>query len=297
MKASRRGLIRGALIALFAPGAAKAASMVCGSPVEDLSPGWRQLMGRWDDLYAAQERLFEWNYELDVRQKALIELELGNSRVANELDRRERLLDLRERFGSEAVRTIDWPAVSEWKASRSPNPCRGVRPGARRHRRGRRRAEKSRFGVREVVGAVFGAEGAQAPEIATLWPGERQICAGVEHAPVSEIRVWARAPARVTGIDACRRGAIIACGQAVKAGVRPADSLPIPGRWRAYQAPEGVESVGEVPETGADGLLRAGNGVRTPFEGGRGRAQARQPHLGPTGGTVKVSVAAKPLVG
>lgn len=114
MAATRRGLVRGALIALFAPGAAKAASMVRGSPVEDLSPGWRQLMAEWANLHRAQERLFEWNYELDVRQKDLIELELGNSRVANELDRRERLLDLRERFGSAFVRTIDWREVSDW---------------------------------------------------------------------------------------------------------------------------------------------------------------------------------------
>ena len=99
------------------PAVAKAASnpitRLDANP-ENLSPGWRQLMAEWENLHRAQERLFEWNYALDVRQKDLIELELGNSRVANELDRRERLLDLRERFGSEAVRTIDWREVSDW---------------------------------------------------------------------------------------------------------------------------------------------------------------------------------------
>ena len=247
MAATRRSAIRWALAALWMPGVAKAASNplpgVGAREAPDLLPGWKQLLDE-------QDRLIDW-------ERSLLEEAQHLDRVFRRLDgveraqrRRERLLDLRERFGSEAVRTLDWREVRLHSAENG---------------------RFSRFGARSP--AWFGCLQAENRSAASCAAGTGQFATGRNPRRFRRIASEGRAPARVTGIDACRRGAILACGQVVKAGVRPAENLPIPAPWRAYQAPEWVGSVGSAGKA-AHGPLWAGCRPNCNGEGATARAES-----------------------
>lgn len=108
MSATRRGLIRGTIAALFAPAAAAAplAGAARVHPLEwkNLTANWRALDEREGRLWVERDRLAQWEARLIH----------NTARFNAEVRRRERILDLKERFGSAFVSTIEWPAVDEW---------------------------------------------------------------------------------------------------------------------------------------------------------------------------------------
>lgn len=117
MAATRRGLIRGAIVALFAPAGARAGATWGASTPRVDSGEWASLSEQWLALREWEDRLV----------KLRMRLESMAVRVANDahdLVARERILDLKERFGSAFVSTIEWPAVDEWGAAlRRETPC------------------------------------------------------------------------------------------------------------------------------------------------------------------------------
>ena len=114
--ASRRGVMRGALAALFAPGAV--AGVAAGSRVGHPPLDWRSLSRAWKEFYQhsadvrrelddLERALHQWSKNLHITA----EFQYERKRL---LRARECILDLRERFGSAFVQTIDWAAVSDW---------------------------------------------------------------------------------------------------------------------------------------------------------------------------------------
>lgn len=121
MTATRRGVIRSAVAALFAPAAPVDAMAELPS-----SPGLlrrqfqiladeRQRLDEWQSVLAYRQETFEmWAENLASNQADCLCQHLETRRWQASLTRRERMLDLRERFVDTWPRWLDWSEVSDW---------------------------------------------------------------------------------------------------------------------------------------------------------------------------------------